>query len=161
MSTTILHEDSRGRIVAEGNELIIEDKTSGDPVAIRYRSNNETKGKLSIDKYVNGAWRELGLVQYKEDERGRTDPAHADALEVEFWSHIPGRDFEDPSYERIFSIRHDGVIFHKGLPSAAPNVLRSTNGRVVLAAQDDGNLVLYVDNAPVRALFGLPEGQLW
>lgn len=162
MSETVLHNDDRGRLVVDGNEAILTDKVAGgDPVAIRLRSENETKGKLSVDKFVNGAWRELGLIGFKEDERARTNPAHRNAVEYEFWTHIAGRDtFEDADYERAFAIRHDGVVFYKG-GAAASNVLRSTNGQVLLAAQDDGNLVLYVDGQPVRALFGVPPERVW
>ena len=164
MSVTLLHDDERGRLHVDGNEAILTDKVStGDPVALRLRSTNETKGKISVDTQVNGVWRELGFVGFKADERGRVDPAHRDALEVEFWSHIPGRDFEDPSYTRIFAIRHDGPVFYAGSgnSSGAPAMLRSPNGRMVLAAQDDDNLVLYVDGQPVRALHGVATEKVW
>ena len=126
-------ETNQGRLVLKGNELLLYDLTSGDPVAIRFRSHNETKGKHSIDAYVNGTWRELGFVGFKADERGRTDPAHRDALEVEFWTHIPGRGFEDADYRRMFSIRHDGATV------AVPRVTRfyTDGGTFCVNWQDD------------------------
>lgn len=42
-----------------------------------------------------------------------------------------------------------------------PSILASPNGRVVLAAQSDGNLVLYMDGTAVKAVFGLPPEMLW
>lgn len=43
----------------------------------------------------------------------------------------------------------------------APAILQSADGRVVLAAQNDENLVLYVNGKAVKALHGLPPEQLW
>ena len=145
MSETLLHKDDRGILRISGNETILEDVTSsGDPVAYRLRSKNETVGKISVDVPVGSGWKEVGYVGFKRDERGRTDPAHEGALEVEFWSHIPGQAYEDPNYERIFAIRHDGVVFYKGGASgAAANFLESINGQHVTVHQNDGNLVTY------------------
>ena len=145
MSTTVLHRDDRGEVRAEGNELIITDLTAGDPVAIRFRSNNETKGKHSIDTYINGRWRELGFIGYKEDERGRTNPAHRGCLEVEFWSHKPVDSWEDADYERVFAVRRDGIVLYKGnVPSS--DRLVSANGKFATIQQGDGNLVTYRRN---------------
>ena len=143
-----------GRLDMRGNELLIYDTTSGDPVALRYRSNNEMRGKHSIDKFVNGAWRELGFVAYKEDERGRTDPAHQNCLEVEFWSKKAGNSWEDADYERVFAIRHDGVVFYKGGASTSGRVTRffSDNGKFCYNVQGDpasgpaGRIVVYDTN---------------
>lgn len=136
-----------GHLDMRGNEVLWYDDTStGDPVAIRFRSNNETKGKHSIDKYVNGAWRELGFVSYKEDERGRTNPAHRNCLEIEVWSKKAGDSWEDADYERVFAIRHDGVQFFKGAsgPSPQGNKLISVDGRFVTVLQaGDGHMVQY------------------
>lgn len=142
---TLLHRDQRGELRAEGNEMILEDRVSGgDPVAFRMRSINETIGKLSIDMQLpNGVWKEVGYIGFGRDERGRTDPAHASALEIEVWSHIPGRDFEDPNYEKILVIRHDGLEA-PGLGSRAEfDHLTSPNGRFLAKMQDDGNFVVY------------------
>ncbi len=144
MSETLLHRDDEGEVKAKGNEVIIEDRTAGDPVAIRFRSNNETRGKHSIDKFVDGAWREIGLIIYKEDERGRTNPSHRNALEVNFLTHIAVRDtFEDADYETMFGIRHDGVVFYKGGVVADIDRIISADGRFVTVQQSDGNLVTY------------------
>ena len=140
-------ETNQGRLVLKGNELLLYDLTSGDPVAIRFRSHNETKGKHSIDVHVNGTWRELGFVGYKADERGRTNPAHRHALEIEFWTHKAGREsFEDADYERMFAIRHDGVVFYKGDHLGDDTLIVHDGGKFATAFQGDGNLVTYRRN---------------
>lgn len=144
MSKTLLHRDDRGEVRADGNELFVEDRVAtGDPVAICLHSINETIGKLSIRMRVGGSWKEVGFIGFKRDERGRTDPAHRDALEVEFWTHIPGRGFEDPDYRRMFAIRHDGITSTQ----ASPRVTRfySDDGRYCFNVQGDagGHLVQY------------------
>lgn len=140
MSKTTLHRDERGEVYAEGNELFIEDRVvEGDPVAICLHSINETIGKLSIRMRVGGSWKEVGFVGVKRDERGRTDPTHRDALEVQFWTHIPGRGFEDADYRLMFAIRHDGTSM--GQPQM-PTAISNPNGRYRFQLQDDGNGVL-------------------
>lgn len=134
MSTTILHRDDRGEVRVDGNELFIEDRTSGDPVAICLHSNNETIGKLSFRAYINGAWREVGFVGFGRDERGRTDLAHRDALEVEFWTHKPNEGFEDANYKRMFTIRHDGITFDGGNSGVMPK-------KIALRAEANGQFV--------------------
>ena len=153
---TVLHRDARGLLEAEGNELISEDLTDGDPVAFRMRSLNETKGKLSVDMRVGGGWKELGFVGFKADERGRYNVEHRDALEVEVWSHLPGRGFEDPDYERIFAIRHDGVAFYKGDPVYGRNELRHPDGVYWCVQQGDGNFVGYRNLVPYDYATGSP-----
>lgn len=144
MSTTLLHKDDRGCVYADGNELFIEDTVErGDPVALSFHSINETIGKISPRMRVGGSWKEVGFVNFKRDERGRTDLAHRDALEIEVWTHIPGRGFEDPDYERAFAIRHDGVVFYKGSAAGTVDRMTSANGRFVTVQQDDGNFVTY------------------
>ena len=142
-------ETNQGRLVLRGNEQILTDLTAGDPVATRFRSNNETKGKHSIDKFVDGAWRAIGEMFFKEDERGRTNAAHRNCLEIEFWSHISGRTtFDDRDSERVFAIRHDGVVFYKGgaAPAGDDTLVVHDGGRFATAFQGDGNLVTYRRN---------------
>src|SRR3990167_3055893 len=137
----LIAKTDEGRLIMRGNELLIYDDTAtGDPVALRFRSMNETKGKHSIDKYIQGAWRELGFIGYKEDERGRTDPAHRNCLEIEFWGHKPGDSFEDADYERVFAIRHDGPVFYKGTgapPTGLPSAFQSDDGLFLYNVQGD------------------------
>lgn len=133
----LIAETDEGRLVLRGNELLLYDKTSGDPVAVRWRTANETEGKVCIDAFVSGAWREVGYLSSKIDERGRTDPAHQDAAEWEFWSHIPGRGWDDPDYERVFAIRHDGGVFYKGGGGGMPSAFRSDDGRYLYNVQGD------------------------
>lgn len=133
MSETLLHRDDRGEVRADGNELFIEDRVpGGDPVAVCLHSINETIGKLAIRMRVGGSWKEVGFIGFKRDERGRTDPAHRDALEVQFWTHIPGRGFEDPDYRLMFAVRHDGI-------STATRVTRfyTDGGKFCVNWQDD------------------------
>ena len=63
-----------------------------------------------------------------------------------------------------------GIVFRRPVTFAdgsriegtsAVSIMRSGNGRVILAVQDDGNLVLYVDGVAVKALWGLPEDKLF
>ena len=71
---------------------------------------------------------------------------------------------DDANMVRVIEMYHDQIKFMVpvvGAPITASNFLRSTDGRLLLAAQDDGNLVLYKDGAPLKALFGLPSTQLW
>lgn len=149
----LISESDEGILVLRGNETILRDKTSGDPVATRWRSANETIGKHCIDvEVVNPVtgeriWRELGYWSGKRDERGRTDPAHAEAVEWEFWSHIPGRGWDDKDYERVFGIRHDGPVFYKG-SSTGSHEFRHPNGVIWGVMQGDGNLVLYKNRVP-------------
>jgi len=117
----ILGTTNEGELRLRGNELLLYDlvhllRGSGDPVAFRFRSHNETKGKLSVDKFVDGAWREIGLVIFKEDERGRTNPAHAGTMELRVLMHQPGKPYDDHDpitgenfYPEVFAIRHDGL----------------------------------------------------
>lgn len=156
----LLAETNEGRLVFKGNELLVYDTTSGDPCAVRMRSNNETIGKYSFDVNANGSWRELGYFSCKKDERGRTNPAHANAPEYEFWGHKAGTNsWEDPDYERLFAIRHDGVVFHKGGGGAGSvDKLVSSDGRFVTITQTDGHMVQYDTNlGPV----GNPSAAVW
>lgn len=144
-SETILHEDDEGQIAAVGNELLITDKNADqpDPVAVRMRSNNETIGKWSVDAFRNGRWREIGRIDVKRDERGRTNQAHADALEVNVWTHIPGHAFEDVDYKLVFGIRHDGPVFYVGTgapPSPLPHMFASDDGKYRYNVQGDPTL---------------------
>ena len=139
---TVLHEDDEGKVSVVGNELIIEDKNhqdgDGDPVAIRFHSQNETIGKWSICAYRQGRYREIGLVMVKRDERGRNNPAHQDALEIRILTHIPGREsFEDADYKPMFSIRHDGIDLHGAMMPTAPKGFTSDDGRYLYNVQGD------------------------
>ena len=145
-------ETDEGVLTLRGNELLLIDKTNGDPVAVRYRTSNEGKGKICADKFVEGAWRELGYFAVKEDERGRTDPTHANTAEWEFWGHKPSNNWNDQDYERLFAIRHDGVVFFKGSASPTPDMLISGNGKFALVQQSDGNSVCYRRDSITGAL---------
>ena len=132
-------ETDEGRLTLRGNELLIIDKTSGDPCALRFRTSNETVGKITFDTFIEGAWREFGYISGKKDERGRTDPAHANAPEFEFWGHKPNAGWNDADYERLFAIRHDGVVFYMGGSVPAPKVTRfyTDHGQFCVNWQDD------------------------
>lgn len=134
-------ETDEGKLVLRGNELLVLDKTSGDPCATRFRTSNETAGKICADIFIDGAWREYGYLSVKQDERGRTDPAHRYAPEFEFWGHKPNAGWNDADYERLFAIRHDGVVFYKG--STQTDKMVSNNGRFITVQQGDGNFVTY------------------
>ena len=149
-----------GRLTLKGNELLLYDTTAGDPVAIRFRSNNETRGKHSIDKFVDGAWRELGFIVYKEDERGRNQPQHANTLEIVVWAHKPQQAWNDADYEPVFAIRHDGLVAYQGGgDSNTDNKLVSADGRFVTVLQAaDGHMVQYDMS---RGPEGDPNAAVW
>ena len=163
----VIAETNQGRLVLRGNELVLYDTTSGDPVAIRYRSHNETKGKHSSDKFVNGAWRELGLVIYKEDERGRTDPAHANTLEIRVLAHAPTGNFNDADYSEVFAIRHDGITVRGqpiggGQPGRVPRFY-TDGGRFMINWQDDTGSptgIVYPTDPVTGEPTGPPIGQV-
>ena len=71
------------------------------------------------------------------------------------------RDSAGNEKEVAYFDEHNSVINGLSSGGSVSNVLRSPNGRVVLIAQDDLNLVLYVDGQPVKALYGLAAHQLW
>lgn len=97
----------------------------------------------------NGHTGEVGLSIW--NGRDYNDIRDADQIKaVEFTSQFT--DFKTP-------VRFSGGIL--GGTVASSTWIRSGNGQVLLAVQDDGNLVLYVDGVPVKALFGLPADQLW
>ena len=137
-----------GRLALRGNELLVFDKTNGDPCAVRFRTYNETAGKLTFDIFIEGAWREFGYISGKQDERGRTDPAHRYAPEFEFWGHKPNAGWNDSDYERLFAVRHDGFIAYKGGGGGggASDTLISNNGKFAFVIQGDGNAVTYRRN---------------
>lgn len=70
----------------------------------------------------------------------------------------------DQCVERFY-IDHTAAVFsvdsNQSEGPIAGSILKSSNGRLVLACQDDDNFVLYLDGVPIRALFGLPPDQTW
>ena len=176
MPTVIL--DLPGAIFAgadqgNGNELMFDEKLGAPDDATKLRFGawpglgtgyiasivgDVLTGSSDTDK-VRG---EVIAFALKRDEEN----AHPDAWSVELSIQTPGRRDDMGADQRIATFGHDYIRLHKpvrGLPSAssAPAILQSPNGRLVLAAQDDGNLVLYDNGVPIKSLFGLPADQRW
>ena len=86
---------------------------------------------------------------------------------LSIWNGRDRNDIRDADQKKVFEMTSEGIEFKvpvKGLSGGSagvPSILQSPNGRLLLAAQDDGNFVLYKDGVPIKALFGLPEDQLW
>jgi hypothetical protein len=114
---------------------------------------------------ANGTEDEIVLLQGKMDDRYPFGPEAAG--EYRWDIKAPGPN-DDAHMIGVMNAFHDHIQFN--VPISAPNlgggggipaVLQSPNGRVQLVAQNDGNLVLYIDGAPVKAVFGLPPNMLW
>lgn len=139
MPTTYpIAETDEGRMELKGNELLLYDKTSGDPVAWRSRSHNGGMAKWSLDAWIGGQWVEIGYLFGKRDER----PGFGNCAEFEFWHKLPGDGSQDSDYVRSVSIRHDGVVFHRGsrAPSSSARIVHE-GGRFVTIHQNDGHIV--------------------
>lgn len=151
----LIAETDEGRLVLHGNEVELYDLTGRDPVALRLRSANEGIGKLSFDRPDGrGGWTEIGYIFGKRDERGRSTPQFANAIEYEFWR----SGSRDSDAERLFAVRVDGAVFYKGGSSASVDRMTSSDGRFVTVQQTDGNFVTYDTRiAPV----GEPRAAVW
>ena len=131
-TTEKIAETDEGQADLKGNELLITDKTSGDPCAVRFRSANGGIGKLSIDvPDGQGGWLEIGYLFGKKDERFPTQPV----AEFEFWHRFGAQDIKS------VSIRHDGVIVHVPLvgggAGGSPSAFTSDDGRYLYNVQGD------------------------
>lgn len=63
----------------------------------------------------------------------------------------------------VLYIDPNGITSQIPIVGATParSLIQSPNGKVVLACQDDGNLVLYIDGIAQKAVWGLPPEKLW
>ena len=108
---------------------------------------------------------EIVLIQGKMDDRYEFGSEAAGELRWDLKA--PGPNTDD-AMVGVMNAFHDRIDFHVPVyapnlndSATAPSILSSPNGLVQLAAQDDGNLVLYVDGQAIKALFGLPDDQRW
>ena len=165
MSRTILADNERGTVFVEGNEVLAESKIA-DAAKFRVRAPREPGqsgggGAFSFDvkDHVDGQWKEVQLIT------GAMTGARGG--EGKLIVLMEGGVIDDAHQRTIIEWDSNRVEFK--VPISAPNlqggiigsILQSPNGRLVLAAQDDLNLVLYIDGKPVRALFGLGPEQIW
>lgn len=167
----ILDDNDRGRVTIEGNEVLA---TSKIPDAAKFRvrapyvpGESGGGGAFSFDVLDDdGRWKEVQLITGAMTgakggegklivlmEGGVIDDAHQKTI-IEWDSNKV--EFKVPILAPNLGGGGGGVP-----ATGAPALLQSANGRMVLALQDDGNLVLYADGVPIKALFGLPADQLW
>ncbi len=135
MPTTVhLATTDEGRLALKGNELLLEDTTGGDPVAVRWRSVNGGVGKLSADvPDGQGGWTEIGYLFLKRDER----PGKAHWPIFEFWK----SGSTDADAARLFEIRADQIIAHVPITqpggASAPSAFRSDDNQYFYNVQGD------------------------
>lgn len=157
--------DFNGGYVAQfgDNELAIV-STIADPAKVRIgiaapslAAIESNLGSVAFDWVrPDGGHEELGYIM------GRLT---ADKQEAAMYIALRPRGSQD--CREVMYIDPGVAIFHVPIQapnvgeSSAPAVLRSNDGRLVLAAQDDGNLVLYKDGVAIKAIYGLPDEQLW
>ena len=164
--STVLDDNDRGKTTVEGNEVLVTSKVYdaakfrvGAPVGpssggggafswdlMDFQGRTRTEVAVLAGGF-NGTQGEIGLSIWDGKE------PFGDATQkkvVEFYAdHVE------------FKVPITAPNLGSGTPVGAPALLQSANGRLVLVAQDDGNLVLYADGVPVKALFGLASSQLW
>ena len=167
--STVLDDNDRGKTTVEGNEVLVTSKVYdaakfrvGAPVGpssggggafswdlMNFQGRSRTEVAVLAGGF-NGTQGEIGLSIWNGKE------PFGDATQkkvVEFYAdHV---EFKVP----VTAPNLGGSVPATG--AVTPALLQSANGRLVLAAQDDGNLVLYADGVPVKALFGLASSQLW
>ena len=153
-TTTFIAETDEGVLELKGNELILRDKTSGDPVKWRARSANGGIAALSIDALINGSWIEIGYLFMKSDER----PGKNHWPVFEFWKSGSTDNVE----LKLFSIAVDGITAHVPLAGAGPSgpssFLRSPSGQYEMEIQNDGNVVVYDEWNNHTAVSAFPIG---
>jgi hypothetical protein len=166
---TVLADNERGRITVEGNEVLA---TSKIPDAAKFRvraprvpGESGGGGAISFDAQddQDGRWKEVQLITGAMNgarggegklivlaEGGIIDDAHQRTI------------IEWDSNKVEFKVPISAPNLNGGGTSApATDMLKSADGRMVLALQMDGNMVLYLDGQPVKALFGLSTDKLW
>ena len=134
-TSQVIAQTDEGRLTLKGNELILEDTTGGDPIAIRARSPNGGVGKVSFDiPDGHGGWTEIGYLFGKRDER----PGMGAKIIFEFWQ----SGSNDADARRLFEIRHDQILAHvpiQGMATPSARVTRfyTDGGRFLVNFQDD------------------------
>lgn len=103
-TTQKLGETDEGQLDLKGNEVVLKDKTSGDPNAYRALSKNGGIVKYTLDVDLgDGKYVEIGYLFGKQDER--YPGQHVG--EFEFWLKAPGQAAADT---KVCSFRHDGIV---------------------------------------------------
>lgn len=168
-SNEIIKETSNGVLWFGGNELRA-DARDLDAAKVRVGSRlvagqHGGGGAYSFDLFNDIEGRRVEAAVLTGSFNGRTGE-----VGLSIWN---GRDYNDirdadqikaVEFTSLFTDFKTPVRFSGGIlggAAASSTWIQSRNGRVLLAAQDDGNLVLYVDGVAVKARFGLPAGQLW
>ena len=162
-TTRQIADTDEGILELVGNEAVLRDTTSGDPVAWRSRSHNGGIAKWSLDAWIGERWIEIGYLFGKRDER----PGYDNCAEFEFWHKRPGPGSQDRDYVKSVSIRHDAVILHVPLVTRAGGAppIDAPPSRVTRFYSDDGQYCYNVqgDNGghlvKYRVLEGRPESE--
>ena len=168
----IIDETARGQVRFEGNELLVDVKgpvEHADPDPSKVRVGSEyVPGECGggggfshdvIDR-VGPGQRRVEAVVHNGGFNGRTGE-----YSLNIWN---GRDFgdiRDSDQIKVMEATAEGIEFKVPVKAAGwattASILQSPDGRLQLICQGDGNLVLYKDGQPVRALFGLGSEQTW
>ena len=128
-TTEKLAETDEGQADLKGNELVVTDKTGGDPVALGGVSANGGICKWNFKaKRPDGSIVEIGYLYGKQDER--YPGQHVG--EAEIWVKAPGQGAADT---KVIGFRHDGVVFYRGAGVAGSDRLVSADGRFVTIPQ--------------------------
>ncbi len=157
-TTEKIAETDEGQADLKGNELIVTDKTTGDPCAIGAVSANGGICKWNIRaKRPDGSIVEIGYLFGKQDERYPGQQVG----EMEFWLKAPNQAAADT---KVFGIRHDGVVFYVGASASGPMMqLWDGTGIYFAQMQNDGggvfNFVAYKASTPFS--IGNPEAVLF
>ena len=156
----ILYEDDKVCIrEIHDNALAVESKIS-DPaevaVSVDADKVESNLGKVRFDlRRSDGVHEEYAYVM------GRLT---ADKQEGALYFAVRKRD--EQQAREILYMDPNGIVSQVPIIGANTNMgigsqIKSPNGQLLLATQDDENLVLYLNGKPIRALFGLSPDKIW
>lgn len=160
MARTILHEDERGYVIAEGNELTIGSKLNDPPkvrVCVPITATGGGGGVFSASRArsfgvcFGDQQDEMGYVRFEQAEDVRGDVGHLRS-EVNLFvaSGLPGTDVE-----RVFACTWDRFtkwglsaltslsVWLGGGGTSRADTMWAPNGLSFTQQQDDGNFVTY------------------
>lgn len=146
MAQTVLHDDERGFVIAEGNELTIGSKID-DPPKLRLTSPFKGGGYISFN------FSEESKVQWgsNQTEMGmigvtKADGASLPAGELHFFLNDGGR--EDKNMRRVASWIWNKLTSATFSWGSRSDTIWAPNGLTFTQQQDDGNFVTYTVKAP-------------
>lgn len=150
MARTVLHEDERGFVVAEGNELTVGSKVD-DPPKVRLTSpcfpTGGAGGAVSFNLSrqpgvcYGSQQTEMGMVRVEQAEDVRGDASNPKA-EINFLLNNGGT--ADINMQKPLAFVWNAITrLLLPLGGSGGSSMRSPNGRWLVQQQDDGNLVQY------------------